>query len=509
MTALDVPAGILDASAKIDVYSPATGAVIASVNSSRPDQVAAVVAAARSAQPGWHRLGFEGRGRVLRRAQRWLVDHADDVIDVIVAETGKTREDAQIAEIAYGAAALGFWAKMAPKYLRDEKVRSSNRFLVGKQLSLRYKPIGVVGVIGPWNFPLTNSFGDCIPALAAGNAVVLKPSEITPLTSQILATMLSECGLPDGVFQVIVGDGEVGGALVDAVDFVQFTGSTATGKKVMSRAAESLTPVGLELGGKDPMIVLADADLERAANGAAYYSMLNGGQVCISVERVYVEEAVYDDFVARAAEKVGSLRCGVPGSNGSVDVGAITFAPQLKIIERHVQDAVDKGARIVAGGSRAAGPGQFFQPTVLADVDHTMEVMREETFGPILPIMRVRDAEHALRMANDSPYGLQGSVWTKSIARGRELARRLEVGSACVNDAVLIYTALEMPMGGVKSSGFGQRHGQAGIRKYCVPQGLMTVPFGLKREINMYPYRGWSSRLLAQAIKLLNRGESY
>ena len=271
-----------------------------------------MVARARAVQPAWWGLGFDGRAQVLRRAQKWTLDNADRLIDTIVSETGKTRDDAQLAEIGYAAGAFGFWAKNAEKYLRERKVRTSSPMLLGKKALVRYRPRGVVGVIGPWNYPLDNSFGDCIPALAAGNSVILKPSEVTPLTSLLMAECFAECGAPDGVFQVLTGLGDVGAELIDHVDFIMFTGSTATGKKVAERAAQTLTPVGLELGGKDPMIVLADADVERAANAATYYSMQNGGQTCISVERVYVEEPIYDEFVQKVTEKVGKLRQGVP-----------------------------------------------------------------------------------------------------------------------------------------------------------------------------------------------------
>jgi acyl-CoA reductase-like NAD-dependent aldehyde dehydrogenase len=276
------------AAGSIEVENPATGKVIATVPVSSPEQVAELVARARRAQPGWEALGFDGRAAVMKRCQKWVSDNVERVIDTIVSETGKAYEEALLAEVGYAEGAFAFWAKNAEKYLAEERVRSASPFVKGRKLIVRYAPLGVVGVIGPWNYPLTNSFGDCIPALMAGNAVLLKPSEVTPLTSMLMGEMLRECGLPEDVYQVVPGYGETGQALIDEVDFVMFTGSTATGKKVMERAARTLTPVSLELGGKDPMIVCADASLERAANAAVHYSMQNAGQTCTSTERVYV-----------------------------------------------------------------------------------------------------------------------------------------------------------------------------------------------------------------------------
>ena len=462
-----------------------------------------IVARARDAQPAWESLGFEGRGRVLRRAQKWVLDNADRVIETIVAETGKTHEDAQLAEIAYAANAFGFWAKHAPRYLADEKVRSANPFVAGRKLVVRYAPLGVIGIIGPWNYPLTNSFGDAIPALAAGNAVVLKPSEVTPLTSLLMAGAMRECGLPEHVFQVATGLGETGAALVDEVDMVMFTGSTATGRKVAERAARRLIPVSLELGGKDPMIVLADADLERAANAAVYYSMQNSGQTCISIERAYVEAPVYDEFVKRVTGKIHALRQGPPTGPGSVEVGAMTFPKQLDIVSGHVDAARDAGATVVAGGRARQGSGRFYEPTVLVDVDHSMACMTEETFGPTLPIMRVADAEEALRLANDSEYGLGASVWTRDVSRGEQIARRIEAGAVCVNDAQLNYVVLELPMGGWKASGLGTRHGAGGIRKYARQQSLLVTRLAPKRDVHMFPYKARTTGLLGRAVRLL------
>jgi acyl-CoA reductase-like NAD-dependent aldehyde dehydrogenase len=490
--------------ATIGVENPATGELITTVPLLGDAELREIAERARAAQPAWEQDGFEERARVLRRAQKWMVDHADRVIDVVCSESGKTPEDAIGTDYGYTVAALGFWAKQAPRYLADEHVPSwNNPFVAGKKLVVRYAPLGLVGVIGPWNYPIVNSFGDCIPALAAGNSVILKPSEETPLSSLLMEEMLRECGLPDGVFQVVTGDGSTGAALINYVDCIMFTGSTATGKKVMRAAADRLIPCYLELGGKDPMIVCADADLDRAANAAAYYSMNNGGQVCISTERCYVEAPVYDAFVQKVSENVGKLRQGPPGAVGTIDVGAVTFPPQLDLIEDHVQDAVSRGARVLVGGHARREAGRFFEPTVLVDVDHSMKIMREETFGPTLPIMRVSDADEAVRLANDSPYGLQASVWTRDTERGETLARRLQAGAVCVNDAQVNYLALNLPMGGWKASGLGTRHGAGGIRKYTQVQSLLVTKLAPKRDLHMFPYTKLRTRLVGGLVKLL------
>jgi acyl-CoA reductase-like NAD-dependent aldehyde dehydrogenase len=490
--------------ATIPVDNPATGELIGTIPVLGGEEIAALAARARQAQPQWAAIGFGGRGRIMRRAQKWMIDNAQRVIETVVAESGKTYEDAQLADLGYTVTALGFWAKEAGRYLADERVPSwNNPIAVGKKLIIRYQALGVIGVIGPWNYPIANSFGDCIPALMAGNSVILKPSEVTPLSSLLMAEMMRECGLPEDVFTVATGDGSTGAALIGHVDCVMFTGSSRTGKAVYRAAAEALVPCYLELGGNDPMIVCADADIERAANAAAFYSMNNGGQVCISVERCYVEAPVYDEFVERVTETVRGLRQGEPTGVGTVDVGAVIFPPQLDIIEEHVRDAVAKGARVLTGGHAHTDRGRFFEPTVLVDVDHSMKCMQEETFGPTLPIMRIDNVEEGVDLANDSVYGLQASVWTRDVERGEALARRIQAGSVCVNDAQMNYSALNLPMGGWKTSGLGTRHGANGIRKYAKIQSLLVTRIALKREPFMFPYRARQTMLLRRMFKLL------
>jgi acyl-CoA reductase-like NAD-dependent aldehyde dehydrogenase len=490
----------------IEVRNPATGELLASVPALDAAALEPLAARGRAAQPAWAALGFDERANVLHRMQRWLLDNADRAIETIVSETGKTFEDAQTLELGYAVSALSFWASHAGGFLGERRFFSRSPLIAGRRLVTRYVPRGLVGVIGPWNYPLLNSFGDAIPALAAGNSVLLKPSELTPLTSLMVADALAECGLPDGVFTVVTGAAATGEAVVDLVDFVMFTGSTATGRRVAERAARSLTPCSLELGGKDALIVLEGAPLERAANVAVFCAMMNGGQSCVSIERVYVQASIHDELVAKIVAKVAALRVGRPSGPASVDVGAITSPAQIEIIEAHVADAVQRGARVAVGGHRRPGSGTFFEPTVLLDVDHSMRCMREETFGPTLPVMRVADADEAVALVNDSPMGLGAAVFAADLDAGEALARRLEVGAVCVNDAGVNYFALEAPMGGVKESGLGVRHGADGIRKYCTTQTILISPrLMLRREPQMYPYTRRAAWLVRRVQRALYR----
>lgn len=486
----------------IEVENPSNGTIAGKVPNLSAEDVAALVANARAAQPQWAALGFEGRNRYLRRMQKWFAANTDEIARTIHAENGKSIDEATI-EAAYGVMACAFWARQAKRYLADEKIRTRSPFVLGRRLLIRYAPVGVVGVIGPWNNPLLNNFGDVIPALAAGNCAILKPSEITPLTSLLMAKMAREIELPDGVFQVATGDGAAGSALVEHADAIMFTGSTRTGKSVAARCGERLIPCSLELGGKDPVIVLADADLDRAANVTVFAAMHNSGQTCTSAERVYVEASVHDAFVEKLRERFQQLRLNESTGLGTSDAGSLTFPPQLEIVKRHVDNALINGATAITGGKQRAGEGRFFEPTLLVGVRQDMDCMREETFGPTLPVMKVADAEEAIRLANDSNYGLQASVFTRDLAKGEAIARRLKVGTVTVNDALANYFALELPMGGWKDSGLGARHGAEGIRKFAKRQSILVTWFALKNELHGMPFKRGNYEKIIKLVKWL------
>lgn len=484
---------------RIEVLNPATGELIEAIAVDPPERVAATVEQVRASQGEWEAMGHAGRYHWLGKLRDWILDNRERVLDTMQRETGKVRADAS-NEPAYLADIINFYGTRAAEFIGEESVRPHTPLLAGKKLRVQYRPHPVVGIISPWNFPLILSIGDAIPALQAGAAVVIKPSEFTPLgLDQLVRAWKEEIGGPD-VLDCVHGIGATGGALVDAVDFVQFTGSDRTGRAVMARAAETLTPVSLELGGKDPMIVLDDADLDRAANAAAWGGMMNSGQICMSVERIYVEEPAYDEFVAKLTAEVRKLRQGADGAAAPKDVGAMTSPRQTAIVADQVDDALASGARALVGGRPVQGPGDYFEPTVLVDVDHSMKVMREETFGPVVGVMKVADAEEGLSLANDTRYGLSGSVFG-SKQRAERVARRVECGAVNVNDVLVNYFAAGVPMGGWKQSGIGLRHGEPGIKKFCRSESVVITRFGGKREPAWYPYtrarRGLINRLMS------------
>jgi len=485
---------------RLRVASPASGEPIGELSVSSAEQVDAVVQRARAAQPGWQALGFGGRARCMRRALEILLEQQDAYIDVIGRETGRSHFETLMMEILPACDSLSYYAKRAARILRDEKPRL--HLLRNKKLLISYRPLGVIGIITPWNGPFILTLNPSVQALMAGNTVVLKPSEVTPFSGRLVAELFERAGVPKDVLAVVEGDAETGSALVQSgVDKICFTGSVATGRKIAEACARRLLPCTLELGGKDPMIVCADADLERAAGGAVFGGFINAGQFCCGTERVYVVDAVADEFVQRVVEKTVTLRL---GASGEYDVGPMIWPKQLEIVERHVADAVARGAKVLVGGKRRTDLGElFYEPTVLVDVTHEMQIMRDETFGPVLPILRVRDEDQALALANDSSYGLSATLWTRDGDKALRLARRIESGSVCVNDSSITYGATEAPFGGVKSSGLGQANGEAGLKGFCHAQPIILDRFGAKAEQVWYPYTAEKTRFLKRLMRAI------
>lgn len=486
---------------RLGLSSPVTLESIGEIEVANAADVRAAVSRAREAQRKWALLGFKERGSYLKRALSILLEKQDDYLEVILRETGKPRVEAVFTEIFASCDFLSYWAKHSGRILKERKRRMH---LLGplKKLRIIYKPLGVVGVVTPWNAPFVLSLNATAQALMAGNAVLLKPSEVTPYGGKLVGDLFEEAGLPEGLLQVLLGDGETGAALIEeGIDKMAFTGSVATGRRVAEACASRLIPCTLELGGKDPLIVCADADLDRAVGGALFGAMMNAGQVCMSAERIYVVEEVADEFIEKIVETARGLR---QSDTGESDIGPIIQSRQLAIIERHVEDARAKGADILLGGRRNPDlKGLYFEPTVMTGLSDDMLIMSEETFGPIVAIVRVKDEEEALERANRSDYGLSSSVWTRDEAKGMALARRINSGSVCINDWAVTYGAAEAPFGGVKNSGLGQTNGDAGLLGFCHAQPILSDRFGRKDEMVWYPYTAETEKRLQRAMKFL------
>jgi acyl-CoA reductase-like NAD-dependent aldehyde dehydrogenase len=486
------------------VDSPSQGRPFARTSLLDATQAGEAIEAALQAFPTWSRSGIRARCRALQRLREALVAEADEIARLVEREQGKPAAEAHAAEILPSLEALKHLATHAEDLLRQDPVEGRVLLLAHKEAGVMYEPHGVVLVITPWNYPLGIPLPIVAAALVAGNTVVLKPAPSATLVGLRIGALARRAGLPEGVVNVIAIDDALAPALVadPRLGKIVFTGSVATGKKVMAAAASNLTPVVLELGGKDPAIVCRDADLERAAPGIVWGAFMNAGQTCASVERVYVERDVAEPFLARVVEETARLRLrpavGAPG-----EIGPLSLERQRKIVEEHVEDARRKGARVLTGGAAVPGPGFFYPPTVLSNVDHTMAVMREETFGPVLPVMTVDSIDHAIRLANDSDYGLTASAWTRSRQTARRLQRELQAGTVTINDGLSSFGEPAAPWGGFKRSGIGRTHGLVGLREMVRPK-YVSFDRGRTPELWWYPYDERYERLLSAANRALH-----
>lgn len=453
--------------------SPLTGEIAGTVAVTEPDAVAAVVATSREAFTAWGSMSHAERKPYLRAFAKTVLRSMDKIADVVVSETGKDRGDV-LAEVTAGLTALDFFTRKAGNLLRVKK-GTSWPYVITKGWT-EYHPLGVAGVISPWNYPFYLPLLSATQALSAGCTVVIKPSEVTPLSGQLIQDLAIKAGIPAGVVQVIHGDGATGAALVNAdTDIIAFTGSPAVGKKIAAVAAATLKPVLLELGGKDAQIVLEDADVKTAAQAAVTFGVFNAGQMCVGIERVYVVADVYDEFMKEATKAISRVAA---ATGDRRDIGPLISPPQIDIIETQLEDAVNRGATVVAGGARIeTDHGIYFEPTLVENVDHSMTLMKEETFGPIVPVMRAANEAEALSLANDSDYGLHGSVWTRDRKRGAAVAGKMKTGSIAVNDHVVNFIFPSIKLGGIGDSGLGGQLGEEGIKAFSIHRSITSARF--------------------------------
>lgn len=419
---------------------------------------------AKKAFHTWSQLSYQERAQYLLKAKEYILQHLDEIAQVISQDNGKARVEALSSDIFPVCELIEYFAKNTQKILKPEKVSIGLMSLLGRRSKIYYQPLGVIGIISPWNFPFSIPMSGIVMALMAGNCVLLKPADATAMVGIKIEEIFEAAALPKGVFSHLPGDASTGEALLDLpLDKVIFTGSVRVGKRIMQKCAEQLIPCTLELGGKDPMIVCKDANLENAAAAAVWGAFCNAGQVCASVERLYVDQEVATEFTRLVVEKTKKLKIG-PSTQTHNDLGPLTTEAQLKIVEAQVEEARQRGARIVTGGKRLENQkGYFYLPTVITGIDHSFKCVKEETFGPVLPIMTFRHEEEAINLANDSEYGLTASLWTRNLKRGRKLAQEIRAGTVAINECTYTYALCQTPWGGVKQSGFGRTHGKYGL----------------------------------------------
>jgi len=486
-------------------HNPATGAEIGQVANTDLKQLPEIFARARSAQKIWAHRSFADRARALRLMRDYILANADELAQVVSQSNGKTLVDAMATEILPCTLACDWYAKHAGKVLRDKKLPIDSPLFINKRTVIQRKPLGVVGIISPWNYPLSIPFGEVIMGLMAGNAIILKVAAATPLVGQAIDRILAAGQLPAGLCQQIVGSGgAVSQAFFDyGIDKIFFTGSVAVGKQLMEQAAQSLTPLSLELGGNDPMLVFEDADLERASNGAIWAGFQNAGQSCGGVERVYVQESVYEEFMQLMRVKTKALRHGV-GQQFDVDMGSLTTRGQLNTVQQHLQDALDKGATIEAQSTPVGAQDGFFHPaTLLSGTTDDMLLIKDETFGPIIPVMTFKTEEDAIHLANNSHLALTSSVWTRDLQRGKRIAAQLESGVTTINDHLYTHGLSEMPWGGWKHSGLGRTHGHEGLLEMTHVKAINWDIFPTSRNLWWYPFDETTYTSLVQAQRLV------
>lgn len=471
----------------ISSKNPATGDIVETVVATDPSHLSAIIARAKDAQRRWAQLSIKARARYLLRLRSVIFNQQDAIAALIATENGKPIAEALSADIFPVLDILTLYAKKAASWLKPESLCLGKWNLLGRTSAIHYHPIGVIGVIAPWNFPFSIPMGQLAASLIAGNSLILKPSEITPRIGRLVETLCRDAGFPDNLVQVISGDGRLGALLASHpdIDKVVFTGSVETGKKVMAAASPNLTPVTLELGGKDAMIVCRDADLEVASSAALWGAFSNCGQCCASVERVYVDRRVYDSFVKKVLEKAQHLRVG-PFTQ-TVDIGPMTFDRQKQKVSAHVDDAIARGATIL-WQAKTPSTGYFYPPTILSNVTRDFPIVSEETFGPIMPVLSFDDESDLIDAINDSPYGLTASIWSKNIAHAKKLAARIHAGTVMINEVLYTFALGQTPWGGPKDSGIGRTHGRLGLLELVEVKHIHTHWLSCLKSPWWYPY---------------------